>query len=85
MDDLTEAQMGYLEGRTVVEVGRQFTEPLGPDDLMPLAWNVRAYGEPDTTKPCPGTNKHPMRWVQRTVIYGPWEPINEERAGGSRD
>ena len=72
---LSPAQAAYLEGSTVVEVARQFVDPQHPDDLLPIPWNQRHRGAPDLTTPPPRINGHEMRWVRRTVVYGPWEEL----------
>lgn len=74
-EPLSAAERRYLDGSTVVEIGRQFTEPLCPADLLPIAWS-NSYGLPHTERTAPRTNGHPMRWVSRTVTYGPWEPMS---------
>lgn len=64
---------------THIEIAREFLNPKWPDEVIP--WNAERLGDPDLSQPPPLCNGHPMRWVTRTVTYGPWQPVPVAEAG----
>jgi hypothetical protein len=79
LDEIERLRAELPHGTERIEIAREFLHPV-PGDL-PIRWNTEMQGEPDLTQPPPSASRpHPMRWVSRTVIYGPWCPVGPEPA-----